>query len=298
MKLICLPLFNGICNRLIPIASALRLAKKTGRKVMVFWTDNPGRSLLTYHGQSTNFEDIFEPIENMEFLSMVQINEYLDTSDHYDCHVLVPFPIVNTNTDKHIFVVYCVNTIFSKDDEINQQYVLKDIGKFIEDSVFMEMKSVLRELCPVTHLKNEIDKIYETKMKGRIMVGLHIRRTDGSFKEKDWKKTDQTLLLRARSWAHEGYVFFLATDSPRHEHDFKMALGNSLITYEPRFNKFGNDRNNVLAAVVDLYLLSKCDRAIIGTVESSFSLTAALLSEKTPLWMISENCNSVFKIHI
>lgn len=298
MKLICLPLFNGICNRLIPIASAIRISKKCNAKVTVFWTNNPGRAQLAYHGASTQFSDLFEPVNNLEFVSMEEINTHLLDSDLYDCKKIAYFPMINTQTSKNIFVVYSMRMIFCDDEVIHQQYTLENAGKFQEDHVYLEMKEVLRIFTPAKELKSEIDRIYETKMKGKTMIGLHIRRTDGSFKEKDWKSTDQALLLRVCSWAHEGIVFFLATDSPEHEKKYKETLGNSIITYDPPFNKFNNDRDNVLAAVVDLHLLSMCDRAIIGTVESSFSLTAALLSENTPLWLVSENCSSVFKVNI
>lgn len=143
---------------------------------------------------------------------------------------------------------------------------------------------------PIKSLKDEItlfSKLFSPKM-----IGLHLRRTDGTFSERDWTATDKMLKRRMSEWSQQGYQFFLATDDEEVSYDFPV------LKYTPSVSKYNNDKHNAQSAVVDMFLLSKCD-VIIGTVHSSFSFTALLLNKPTTdLWYISEDPKTVEQIKI
>ena len=71
--------------------------------------------------------------------------------------------------------------------------------------------------------------------------------------------------------------------------EFASSLGSKLIFYNPpdnlnnsvstSGNKFSNDKFNVMCAVVELYLLGSCNKMIIGTADSTFSLCAMLMTD-------------------
>jgi hypothetical protein len=55
------------------------------------------------------------------------------------------------------------------------------------------------------------------------------------------------------------------------------SLKNAIYLYTSKFN---NDKFNVLCGVVELFLLSKCNRYIIGTADSTFSVSAMIMADK------------------
>lgn len=295
-----MPLFNGICNRLIPIMSALRLAQKNNRQVLVYWTLNPGRGCLTYFGESCMFEDIFEHLPNLYIVPQPELDRHQPGADFYNFdYSKLNKAIVNMETDRVIFIFFAIHAIFSHKDnpEDYEKYKLHISGKFEEDLVYQELKQMFKLLKPVQSIQNEINKVsaqFTDKM-----IGLHIRRTDGMFLDADWSKTDDALIKKTEEWVENGYKIFLATDSFYYEKRFKQRFEDNIIVYTTLNSyKFRNDKINNIAAVVDLYLLSKCNKAIIGTTGSSFSLVASLLSYNTPLWYIFTDPDSVGKIEV
>lgn len=288
-----LVVYNGLFNRVLPIISALRLAKKSNRVLNILWTDAIGRSNLAFYGERTTFFDMYNPIENVKVDDKIGYNakkyefRYWDMLDH----------IVDINTDENIFIDFALYTLVSTDDESNiftnlKKYITKP-QEVIFDTVGQELGEIYRNhIKPVPEFQNEINKIYGTFLTN--MIGLHIRSTDGGFTEIPWDNMVTKLISECKKWVSKGsdYGVFLATDNSDIYVKFVIALGNKLIFYVPpkvlggststsgEGEKFNNDRFNIYCGVIENYLLSKCNKYLIGTCESSFSFASMLGAEQ------------------
>jgi hypothetical protein len=137
------------------------------------------------------------------------------------------------------------------------------------------------------------------------MIGIHIRKSDGGFTKLDWDSIIKKLLLQCKEWCvkDKDNGIFLATDDSSVYVDFAIKLGNKLIFYDPpkvlcdtsssSYGKFNNDKYNVMCAVVELNLLGNCNKFIIGTCDSTFSVCAMLLSNKDTQKYLMNSVDSI-----
>jgi hypothetical protein len=297
---------NGLGNRLNIIISALRLSKMSNRTLNISWLNTPVRSCLDYIGDYCNFEDIFDNIEGVTVSGLKEI-EY---------HKLYQFPywidkkyVIDISGNDSIFITHSLYTVISDTDDINsifgnlKEYIVKP-NKVEFDYIGNELGNILRnDLKPVKELQNEIDKCYKTFFKN--MVGVHIRKSDGGFVNYDWKNIIKNLLPRLKEWCdkNEDNGVFLATDDPEVFIEFATKLKNKLIYYHPPEilcqtksstdgSKFNNDKYNVLCAVIELYLLGKCNKYLIGTTDSTFSFCGMLMTDtETQKYLINSPDN-------
>jgi hypothetical protein len=173
----------------------------------------------------------------------------------------------------------------------NLQRVIKIPQEIKMDYIGLELGDLFRNnFKPLPELQSEIDKIHKTFKKN--MVGIHIRATEQSFEAYNWTEIIKNIGKQAKEWISkdpENNGVFLATDNPNMYVKFAIQLGNKLIFYQPpkilggvtAEDKFGNNKLNILVAVIELYLLGKCNVAVIGTTDSTFSMAALLLSTPT-----------------
>jgi hypothetical protein len=121
------------------------------------------------------------------------------------------------------------------------------------------------------------------------MIGIHIRKTDGGYTNIDWESIDILLIKKLELWLKKDdkLSIFLATDCEKTSNKYKTHFNDRLLSYIPETNKFHNNKFNVISGIIDIYLLSKCNKIIIGTLGSSFSITAGLMGN-TPLWLIKD----------
>jgi hypothetical protein len=301
--------YNGTFNRINVLASAIRLARKSNRKIHMNWTHTPVRSCLAYFGEYCKYEDIFEPIENLSIDSFDEKSikwdatyeyRYWENRDH----------IVDISKDGNIFVNFALYTLVSTSEEDlrsefrNFKKYISEPKEFLIDNVGKEIGDILKnEIIPQKCLRDEINKYEQTFFEN--MIGVHIRKTDGGFENFDWKNMIKTLLDRLEKWCKEdkNNGIYLATDDKDIYIEFVIKLNNRLIFYNPpevlnntkstsSNSKFNNDKYNVLCGVIECYLLSKCNKMIIGTAESTFSACALLMSnEDTKKYLINNENN-------
>lgn len=263
--------YNGVCNRLLPIISSIRLAKKSDRKnVNVTWTHTPLRCCLAPTStEKCVFSDLFENVEGLTHEQpILNIGRtYCDNN------------IVDISGDCNINLIMNTYPLLSLDD-ISKGYDLtskidKSI-KIIFEKYELELSNILKIFKPVSNLKNTISSIHQTFSKK--MVGLHIRKTDGGFVDRVWDDIIKILLIKLKRWCEvEDNGVFLATDDYNAQQSFS-CLGKKLVIYAPILSKFTNDKYSAICGIVDLYLLGKCD-VIIGTSGSTFSICAMLLAD-------------------
>lgn len=312
---ICIPLFNGICNRITPLISTLRLAKQCGRPIKALWTGRPGRSCIDYSGAGVEFGDLFEPIPMVEFVENQQELDVYYGNGNFVCHnfdytirqedVKIQVDLDDVDGDKSIFIIFLINVIFSsRDTGIDiEKYKLSRSGRFEKDPVFLELGRLCSQyLSPVRPLRVEIDRMrVEHFAFPERVLGFHIRRTDGMFLSGNWIMTDDAIERKMEEWLEisETNRIFLSTDSFSYDRKIRNLFGGKVVTYRPHnVFKFKNDDANVKHSVVDLYSLGMC-AGIVGTIGSSFSLVGAILGgEGRPFWYSSEDPESVSQIDL
>lgn len=294
-KTIYITLQNGICNRLLPLMSVLRFARTSNRKIICYWGSNPGRGWPEYNGHC-DFLELFYPLDKVRFLSRSDFSKNLMGKNcaFYDFEWTgYPDYIVDPYVDTDIVIYNCVHTMYSKED--GGSYNTRDIGFTELSPSFCKMlssyRTFFRELKPLDSIQKRIDDIKATFSDK--MIGIHLRRTDGGFAGKNWWYTDMALVERVRCWVDDGYSIFIASDHPRYE----TMFGTKNIIFNKQDGKYNNDKVNTINAVIDLYLLSHCS-TIIGTYDSTFSIVSYLLSERSNLWMATEDPQSIARIKV
>lgn len=279
---------NGLANRLLPLISIMRLAKQSNRKVNLIFHGTPVRSCLRYDGEHCKFEDLFEPFDNL----ILNDHNYYNFERTYNFEYwLNKDMIIDISGNCNIQTNFGLYTIISATDDSNMfknlQNVIKNGCEIKFDSVGMELATVLRTLTPVKELRDEISKYHSMFLPN--MIGIHIRSTDGGFVNIDWENIVNKLVSLCTKWTEtKENGIFLATDNPKYYEQFKCINDKQLIFYEPpdvlcntrttNNDKFNNDKYNVLCGLVEMQLLGKCNRYIIGTSESTFSFCAMLLA--------------------
>jgi hypothetical protein len=140
-----------------------------------------------------------------------------------------------------------------------------------------------RSVRPSQDISSEVDRLAADLLVGRVL-GIHVRRTD-RFREAR-VSTEEAYFRRIDAMAGSYDRIFLATDEPNIETSFSDRYGSMLVhTGKPKVQKWGGYKGRKTFvnlsfyrdAVIDMWLLSRCDR-IIGSYRSSFSKVAARVS--------------------
>lgn len=286
-KTITVITYNGLCNRLLPLISSIRLSKKSNRNTNMLWGYTPVRSCMTYYGELCKFNELYEEMNELTVDNNINADKvfefkYWENKDH----------IVDINVEGNITINYALYTIISDDDD--KESIFNNLKKSISfsreivfDDVGKELSSIIKSFRPKKEFQEEINKYSKKFYKN--MIGIHIRKSDGGFTEFSWDNIIRNLIVECRNWcnADMNNGVFLATDDSEVYVDFASCLGSKLIFYNPprvlggvtSKNKFVNDKYNVFCAVIELALLGKCNKYIVGTCDSTFSITAMLLGE-------------------
>lgn len=294
-KLLSVVVHNGLANRLLPLISCLRLAKKSGRLLNVIFNGTPVRSCIRYDGAPCKFYDLFE--KNEEILVVDKDTSGIVYERSYDFEYwLNKEMVIDVGGDGHVYTNYGLYTIIGVEDDQNSMFkLLRDViekpGEIhFDDGIAQELGGILRtDIKPVAELQREIN-LYKEKRFKKYMVGIHIRSTDGGFTDIKWDKMVQDLIKKSKVWCgkSEENGVFLATDNGKYYVDFASKLvTDQFVFYNPpetlcgtestNVDKFNNDKFNVLCGLVEMYLLGECSQGIVGTASSTFSVCGMLI---------------------
>ena len=307
-SLITLLVYNGLANRLLPIISCLRLAKKTNRKINIVFRGTPIRTCIPYYGVDCTYYDLFKKNDNI-IIDFDENNIKYDRTFNFE-YWLNKETIIDVSGNCNIYVNYCLYTLLSFDDDKksifkNIQDRIKIPGEIFFDDIGNELGTILREeIKPVDELQDEINKdmsVFKTNM-----IGIHIRTSDGGFINHDWDNIVKNLISKSIIWCNENKDngIFLATDSLKYYSEFasKFTTDQFIFYYPPEIlcdtnsdnmDKFRNDKFNVLCAVVELYLLGSCNSKIIGTVNSTFSICSMLIASPNTKKYLINNIDNI-----
>lgn len=293
-KLLSVVVHNGLANRLLPLISCLRLAKKSGRLLNVIFNGTPVRSCIRYDGAPCKFYDLFE--KNEDILVVDKDTSGIVYERSYDFEYwLNKEMVIDVGGDGHVYTNYGLYTIIGVEDDQNSMCkLLRDViekpGEIHLDGIAQELGEILRtDIKPVAELQREIN-LYKEKRFKKHMVGIHIRSTDGGFTDIKWDKMVQDLIKKSKVWCgkSEENGVFLATDNGKYYVDFASKLvTDQFVFYNPpeilcgtestNVDKFNNDKFNVLCGLIEMYLLGECSQGIVGTASSTFSVCGMLI---------------------
>ena len=248
------------------IASALWLQKQTQEPIHCIW--------LNKAELNAPFEHLFEPIEGLNIGSHLGKYRFVQMS-----HNRNPVKRVLANRLNHMLGV---GASFFESDFIRQEDAITDAlldtvasgkGLYIKTCRgFGAFPDFLNRFVPVKSIREQIAQTVEAH--GQHTIGVHVRRTDhnlsiASSPTKAFiREMEQALLERPST------VFFLSTDDPSVEDEFRAQFGSKIVTRQKRFER--TSLQGMQDAVIDLYSLSRTSR-ILGSYWSSFSDVAARL---------------------
>jgi hypothetical protein len=121
-NIITIILGNGLCNRLIPLISVIRLAKKSNRKINLIFYAPPRRSCMLYYGDKCNFYDLFQRDNDL----------FTDTSRDitYNKFYMFPYQIdkdknakIDISENDNIHINYVTFSILSEEDDNNTMFM-------------------------------------------------------------------------------------------------------------------------------------------------------------------------------
>ena len=297
---------NGLGNRLLPLLSCLRLARKSNRKLNIIFNGTPVRSCLMYYGESCKYHDLFESSEEVSIITNEEngmINYLADKIFNFE-YWLKKDMIIDISGNDNIYTNYGLYTIVSQEDDLSSifvklQRIICEPCELTFDYIGKELGECFRSLKPVKTLQDEIDK-YKVKFYPN-MIGFHIRSSDGGFLNIKWDEIVKKIISICEKWCSlsKDNGVFLATDNPKYYVDFVCKL-KQFVFYDPpeilcntkSSTKFNNDKYNVLSALVEIHLLGSCNHTIVGTVDSTFSICSMLLAGKnTKKYLINDVSN-------
>ena len=269
---------SGINNKLIPLLSLLRIAKKENRKIKCYWGED------AYINNSLfSFLELFNNIDNIEFISYYEyINIFNDKNNkvyNIDGSDRNRDEIIYKQDNNNIIVFNkIVHLISYPNDNVIGNYVpyprsCKNITPLI-----LELRDIVKLLKPVEKIQNKIDSIVE-KFKDNNVIGLHIRTTDGGFT--DIPSKDVFIFIQNLIQEKGDIYIYISCDSLSLENEIRSKFNNNILYLSKPFgnnysDKFNRGTFGTINAVCEMLILSKCNK-FYGTPGSSFTFMVWLL---------------------
>lgn len=277
---------SGLCNKLIPLISLLRISIIENKKLFCYWKNECMGLNKVENGY--HFLDLFEEISNIEFICEKEIilfkknkTEFYDDKkcksiynkniSLYD-KITHPISFPNDNID-NVFKPMPTKTIDINYNPIHKKFIL-DFRKF------------LKQLKPLTDIQQKINYFINENNFNQNILGIHIRSIDGGFKY--FKKENSIKYIDKFIHTNPNWKVFVSTDNIIIENKIKNKFKDKILHFDNPFGKtydekfIFNSHNGLKNSICDLFILSKCNK-IIGTKSSSFSLMAFLLSNNNIL---------------
>ena len=236
---------SGLCNRLRTMASGLRLAREFNKKCHVFWRLD--------REMNARFTDLFELPHDLIV------------------HESEPESLLSRllfNPKNHIATMP-----ESRDKYVERALRSKGCG-WLAHTDFTDFypSHDFSWLCPKTKILACIEN--ERQALGEHLIGLHIRRTDNAMSIQYSPLSLFEAQIESNLRRNPDQRFFLASDDALTKRHLKEKYGDCILTRPHVAAR--NEANGVLDAVIDLFLLSFCEK-IYGSYYSSFTQTAAFL---------------------
>ncbi len=266
---------SGLNNKLIPLLTLLRIARKEKRKIKCYWGNDAYLSKYIYH-----FNELFESIKDIEFISKQEFYKELHNKHNIiynvdgNCSGGENDITYKTNTKPTVFNKI-VHFISYENDNIFKYISPYPREQIKTNSVIDDTRKYLKELIPKKDILNKID----IDLSNNEILGIHVRTADGSFK--DIPKNNIFNYITNFLKNNPLYKIYISCDDfeleqkiikkfPEKIYYLKNPFGNE---YQDKFNRSTFGTNN---AICEMFSLAKCS-TFVGTPGSSFSFMVWLL---------------------
>ena len=269
---------SGLNNKLVPILSLLRIAKKENRKLKCFWGNDAYVNKTLF-----NFNDLFENIDNLEF---VTIQEYMNLFNNENTKIYNKFGSdrdrsqIIYNNDKNEIVLFhkIIHLISYNDDNVIGNYVPYPRENKEITQIIVDLRNIAKYLKPIKEIQDKIDYNI-TNFKNNNVIGIHIRTTDGGFT--DIKSGDVFKFINNLLEENTNSKIYISCDKLELENEIKKIFSNNILFYSNPFgnnysDKFNRSSWGTINAVCEMFILSKCNK-FYGTPGSSLSFMVWLL---------------------
>ena len=298
MKIVC-KVQSGLCNRLIPFITTYCLSLESNSEYYLYWDDNCMDLDYKYKGEKTKYEDMFEYIEDINYINLEQFNEFLK-KDNNTLIININNNFSYTLDDLKNFELIIFN------DYYYPVYLKKDNIKFksYTDNFNLDYKWITK--ISNIFLKLKLKKYINDKVlpfDNKDIVGLHIRHWPIKWmKDQNINKNDYLKNLFKAIYdeinKNKQVKFFVSTSNKDVLLKIKDIFKDRIIYFKERFGHpnidffYNNDSsidyctfNKNINGLVDLVLLSKCSK-IYCQKSSSFSFCAHLMNKNSELVLL------------
>lgn len=279
--------YSGLNNKLIPLFSLLRIAKKENKIIKCYWGNDAYLSKTLFE-----FCDLFEPVNGLEFISLQDFSKEFNNTNNIVYNRLGSDrdrnEIIYTTNSKNSVFFKIVHMISYKNDNVIGKYVPYPREKIINSKLIDELRETIKVLKPKKDILNKINtELFENNK----ILGLHIRTTDGGFVK--IPKTHIFNYINEFLKINPSYKIYISCDNfaleqkiiekfPNKIYYLKNPFGNN---YKDKFNRSTFGTKN---AICEMFSLSKCSQ-FVGTPGSSFTFMVWLLRNENTLNFWCEN---------
>jgi hypothetical protein len=283
---------TGMCACLMHVINSLVYAEISQRIPIVHWGTSSAYHETTPEQYNTNPENVFE--HYFEPVSDYSITEILGKGYRYfpsiwtDSTILneqfpqsapLPHKLLFPGSDADILVSYSKQRIEDLQRSIPLDHELSDLT--IEELRYFFFGKFIRLR---QNLKQLIEKFYDGNMRGRNVIGVHVRKTDKKSEQVSpytWRfmRAVETLLSTNRD-----AKVFVATDCERTLNKFACRFPNRVIFTDSIRSSDStalhlsgdNKRLKGEQILIDIYLLSRCNH-FIGSLATSISFVVLFM---------------------
>ena len=305
MKEIHVTVCSGLCNRMFVIAAGLLLREKHGHKLSVFWTERTGRHGLPYVGNiNSGWDQYFERLAGVSTYGVTGHVVFQDSPVALDKiaaeQSTTPVVAAGTPAGEKYATLYrlsaeaaqyfrrpkivdpAADLIIVRGEthpfgtpadsmERHSGYYVQ-VGPHRKDEYWSGLARAAKLLTPVAKLRALVDAAHAKFAKFDKVWGVHVRGTDLLPRTRVDRKA---AILKIIAGAPAGTGFYVASDAPVAW--LPAEAGEKILSYDNPV-KYENSVAGTQHAIVDLYVLARCDR-LFGSAGSSFSEMAWLLSD-------------------
>lgn len=271
---------GGMCNRLRPISTAVKLAQILNRELFIFWEPD-FRCPINYNEL---FDNRHKFIYADDMLKLENCSICISPWDMKQEDVIFGRSILKTLLHRtRITNKICPIGCDAVDNNIEAENLILYSGYYFRQIERVEAIKYIKNLIPKKEIQNKINK-YEKKYNiNKDVIGAHVRGSDININvreyDRQFKKIDKNKKIFICSDDLEYEDYFIKRYKkriiriPKENYAFKMNLDN-----ESWFNNTALNKESVKEGLIDLYLLSKTNIQV-GFEGSSFLQIARILGQ-------------------